>query len=232
MLLPGLLFIFLIIVVASFLASLVGHPLIGGLFLGIALLLSLTFFNSWIQSISRNEKLNFEDLITIDRPLLFAIINTQFILWIIGLPIEILAQSESLRILGAIFNLLLVIFLNPIIEILRYEDIEGVEAIKRSYDFIQEKGLIWLLHFFLIALLVVIFSGSIKAGMQSSFISAYALIPYLAPLVTLVFGPGLLSNGAVVSVPSTFEVLILFVLLPVIVVWLAFFRSYLFLHLK
>ncbi|WKZ57996.1 MAG: hypothetical protein QY326_04835 [Bdellovibrionota bacterium] len=153
-----------------------GMGLAGGFIIGIASIVLLSFYYSWLSKAHAKEKLTFENIREFDGMLFSSILNASFILFPLSLVVHMLRGNPDTVWISYCFTLALAVLLNPIAEIIHIERTDGFSALFRSYSFVLNNWIEWFLPIALMMLPLAV-HGTATAVHQLS--STDPLLPVL-----------------------------------------------------
>jgi len=121
----------------------------GGMVVGLANLLLLTLYYSWLSEVSDGGRLEVKELIKLDYSLFSGTINAAFIIYLATLLASyVFHGSNSALIL--ILNLLIVLVFNALPESLYIQRYDGMGALSFAANFTRENWIEWYLPFVLL----------------------------------------------------------------------------------
>lgn len=129
-----------------------GGSFVGGLFVGMVQIVLISLYYCWLKSSIEREKLGWKDLIALDGSVFNAVINTAFLLFVVKFFISMLIQGMNLDWVLLMLQFGIIIFLNPLPEIVYYHRNDGMNAIQEAFEFVKENWVEWYIPF--VALLV------------------------------------------------------------------------------
>ncbi len=205
----GFIFSFFLAVIGLLSISFLGNfGLVGGLIAGLIQVACIALYFQVLQESKNKRALKFKDLIKLDNLLFSATLNTAFIIYIGLLVANSVSATQGNNFVVLLYNLLLVLLLNPLPEIIYLRGTGGLEIFSSAFDFTKRHSLEWLLPLAIICLPVLIYNPS--------------------------YAPVLLAKSSVLLPVSlvivNFGIVNILMLLPVLLLahWYMLFRMFLF----
>ncbi|HEU4342359.1 MAG TPA: hypothetical protein VFU31_12380 [Candidatus Binatia bacterium] len=131
--------------VAAWLAAPLGG-IVGGFLLGLASQACLSSGLYLIQNIVQIGKTNFDDFVKGFTVYFWELVRIAFILWIpLWVASQALASVPNGRLIFALIQIALYVFLNPVPEFIYQTRSSGVELLSASYTFIVENWIEWFI---------------------------------------------------------------------------------------
>jgi hypothetical protein len=157
--------------------------IVGGLLLGLASQACLSSGLYLIQNIVQVGRTNFDDFLKGFTVYFWELVRIAFILWIpLWVASQALASVPNGRLIFALIQIALYVFLNPVPEFIYQTRSSGVELLSASYGFIVENWIEWFIPNIVLTLagyLLLYLLGILAAGLPG-FLQVF--------LVALVFG--------------------------------------------
>ncbi|MBX7137808.1 MAG: hypothetical protein K1X83_07470 [Oligoflexia bacterium] len=205
--------------IAAYLALIVlaqlfgGMGFAGGMVVGLAQVVLLAYYFSWLQDISNGVRLNLSEMLKLDYQLLSAVINAAFIIYIALFIVQQLIQGMQLERVLIVLQLFIILVFNALPESIYIGRYDGMSALSESANFTKNRWIEWYLPLLVILLPWIVIS---PLGVLMTLSSSEALMPCLK----IVFqAAGLI--GALAGLP-----VIISTLLGVVVVnWFMLFRA-------
>lgn len=223
---PALVGMCILFAVVQFLSSLV-QPLgiAGGFIIGFAFIGALTLYYGWIRESCDQRRVRWRDLWQFDSGLFSSVMHAGFLLWLIELVNRSLAQDESTRNISILLSIAILLLLNPLPEVVYRDENDGIGTLRRSFEFLREYWIEWLIPFgILIAPIVMtsVLQATLLMASSASVLAPIFTIFQLAEFALAYFG--LLGAN---------QFSIAFALLGPLVIshWFMIFRGFLFLEL-
>ncbi|MCB0352763.1 MAG: hypothetical protein KDD64_04535 [Bdellovibrionales bacterium] len=178
-LIPGMLVLLGVYLLVTFVAGRLGGVL-GGFVVGLVQLLCLTLFYQWILEARSPRGLRLQDMKEFRPELFFALLSVAFPLFLIQLAMGVaFAPGEFASNGGAspvpfalalqlFIQLLIVILLNPAIEVLLLSQTQGVDAMARSMRFVIENWIEWLIPFIALMAPALLFATGLRGLLISA----------------------------------------------------------------
>lgn len=186
LIIPGMIALFLGFFTLTVIAMQFGG-ILGGFILGIGQLCALTLFYQWILEARTPHGLRFSDMRSFDGELFFALLSVAFPLFLIQFALglsfapqgEIGNQNSFAQTLQQFVQLLIIILLNPIVEVVLNARVQGIEAMTRSIRFVLDNWIEWLIPF------VLLMAPALLISDRFQFLLFSAPADFIVALVTL-----------------------------------------------
>jgi hypothetical protein len=198
-----------------------GGSFVTGLILGLLQAGCITYFYSWIEDVSLNRapswlEFRYETFISI--------LSFGFFLFVVQLSIQALQGGAGQNAITLFIQLALVIWCNPIPEIIQHIHPDGINGVSLCYQFMRERGIAWIG-----AILLVMSPVYIISGIQDLLTAISSMSP-LFPLNSLIIPWLALSSRFF----SGFQIgyIPIFILTLLLALWTMVFRSLLFQRLS
>lgn len=192
--------------------------IVGGIILNLASICMLSMFYGWISIIVRDKKITVKELTVFQPDLFFAIINSGFFIWLALFIYASMSKGIENQAITLCISLFVGVVFNPLSEIIIYDRLQGIEALKRSYQFVTTRWIEWFIPFaiFLIAAIGLQYEKALQALI--GFDPIFSFISLLRPWVT-----------GRVDLDSSFIVVIIIAIISTI--WFSIFRVLLYAEL-
>lgn len=190
----------------------------GAMLAGTIQLILLGLFYHWISSAIGRKRISFAEYLEYDFQRFFELISVAFIFFLIQFPVQLIAGAPGLGLLPFAVHFAIVIFVNPVAEVIMIKRLQSLEALSEAAQFVRANWIEWFLPQLILLLPILVIS-------PLAILTVVALTDPLAPALIFFHAMQMVLRATqLFAFPLGFGLSVGSVLLVVLVIWICLFR--------